>query len=582
MSEARELTMLPWERLRDKIISLEGKPYAAYQALEGAYRFERFVLYVDRVVPDPPGIPASMRVRVDQAEARFPKDLWSSRMRRVALEDYVARRWLDGIRKIARTRGGRGAFTVDIGGQAILERTACRVAEDFVEVRGGMVLPAEGRKVAAKSAQTLFFEDLPQIVDGALIHPNQNPAPIQRQVEVAEDAEASRTQLAAHGLVAFLADGSVLPREGTSDRPQLSRLVPLQAPEELRVTLTLPHRGPVTGLGIPRGVTVIMGSPFSGRSTLLGAIAACVNMHIPGDGREYCGTMPDAVMVRTDESRRIEGVNFAPFISALPGGEDPTRYRTEHAPEIVSQGAAIVEALETGCSLLLIDEDTSAAGFLSRDALWQRLNPHAQIPLTPLADLLRPLYEEHGVSTIIVTSLGHEYVPVADTVLAMDGFRPRVVTAVAKQAAAEVGWHRLEGKGRFGGIHHRIPLPESLNALRGRKLRGETPHQRGGPPETPSRAVMLGREFIDLTQVEQLVDPAQARAIAAALVFAADRGYADGVRTIREILGLLEMEIAQHGLEVLSQEGPPGDFALPRRHEIAAALNRLRTLRVKG
>lgn len=574
--------MLQWERLRDKIISLEGKPYAAYQALEGAYRFERFVLYLDRVPADPPGIPASMRVRVDQAEARFPGDLWSSRIRRVALEDAIARRWLDGIRKIARIRGGRGAFTIDIGGQAILERTACRIAEDFVEVRGAVSLPADGRKVVSKSAQTLFFEDLPQIVDGTLIYPNQNPAPIQRQVEVAEDADALRTQLAAHGLVAFLADGSVLPREGTSDRPQLSRLVPLQSPEELRVTVTLPHRGPVTGLGIPRGVTAILGSPFSGRSTLLRAMAACVNAHIPGDGREHCGVVPDAVLVRTEEGRRIEGVNLTPFVSALPGGEDATRYRTEHARDITSQVAALVEALETGCSLLLIDENTSAAGFLARDVLWQRLSPHSQMPLVPLADLLRPLYEEHGVSTIIVTSLGHEHVPVADTVLAMDGFRPRLVTAAAKQAAAELGWRRADGKGGFGGLHHRVPLPESLNPLRGRKLRGEPPYQRGGTSETPRRVVMLGREPIDLTSVEQLVDPAQARAIAAALVLAADRGYADGVRTIREILGLLEMEIAQHGLEVLSQEGIPGDFAMPRRHEIAAALNRLKTLRVKS
>lgn len=568
--------MLPWERLRDKLLALEGKPVQPSLGLEGAYRFDRFVLHFDRMIGESPGVPLPLRVRIDQAEAQFPAALWGSRAGKVALEDFIARQWADAARKVGRTRGGRPAFVIDVGGQQMLQRTACRIAEDFVEVRCGVFLPSEGRKIVAKAAQAVFLEDLPQVVDAALLYASQNPQAVQRHVQVAEDAEALRLQVAARGLVAFLAEGAVLPRESGSDRPLLSHLVPLQAPPALAVTLELPHRGAVTGLGIPRGVTVILGSPFSGRSTLLRAIAASVYAHLPGDGREFCAAVPDAVLVRAEEGRRVEGVNLAAFLSAPPSGEDPTRYRSDHAIDVVSQAAGIVEALEAGCTLLLFDEDTSAPGLLARDAVWRHLAPDAAQPVTPLADVVRPLYEEHGVSTILITSHGADYVGVADTVIGVDAFRLRAVTAEAKRAA-EQGQAAPAGKSRFGGIPNRVPLGDSLSPLKGRRFRGES---HGGAQS--ARSVVLGRDVVDLGVIEQLVDPSQARATAAALIFAADRGLADGMRAIREILGLIEMQIAQHGLEgLVGSDTIPGDLALVRRHELAAALNRLRTLRVK-
>ncbi len=568
--------MLPWERLRDKLLALEGKPVQPSLGLEGAYRFDRFVLHFDRMIGESPAVPLPLRVRIDQAEAQFPAALWGSRAGKVALEDFIARQWADAARKVGRTRGGRPAFVIDIGGQQMLQRTACRIAEEFVEVRCGVFLPTEGRKLVAKAAQAVFLEDLPQVVDSALIYASQNPQAVQRHVQVAEDAEALRLQVAARGLVAFLADGAVLPRESGSDRPLLSHLVPLQAPPSLAVTLEVPHRGAVTGFGIPRGVTVILGSPFSGRSTLLRAVAASVYTHLPGDGREFCAAVPDAVLVRVEEGRRVEGVNLAAFLSAPPSGEDPARYRSDHAIDIVSQAATIVEALEAGCTLLLIDEDTSAPGLLARDAVWRHLAPDAAQPVTPLADVVRPLYEEHGVSTILITSHGADYVGVADTVIGMDAFRLRAVTAEAKRAA-DPAQAAPAGKSRFGGIPSRVPLADSLSPLKGRRFRGES---HGGTHG--ARSVVLGRDVVDLGVIEQLVDPSQARATAAALIFAADRGLADGMRAIREILGLIEMQIAQHGLEgLVGSDSIPGDLALVRRHELAAALNRLRALRVK-
>lgn len=563
--------MLPWERLRDKLLTLEGKPYQAYASLQGEYRFERYVLFLDSVAQDP-AMPSLMRVRIDQAEARFPQDLSSTRVRRVALEDFIARRWHEAIRKVMRTqRGGRAAFGIEAGGQQILERSACRIAEDWIEIRGTITWPSDGRKAAPKLAQAVVTEDLPQLVDGALISANQNPSAVSRHVHLAEDVEALRQQLQERGLVAFIADGAVLPRELTSDKPLLSHLVTWQSPPELRVTLTLPHRGSVSGMGVPRGITVITGPPFSGRSTLLRALAWGVYTHLPGDGREFCGTVADAVVVTADEGRRIEGVNLQPFITALPTGEDVTRYRAEHASLIISQSAALAETLEAGCSALLIDEDTSAPGLLAQDPLLRRLATGASGPVVPLVDLLRPLYEEHGISTVVVTSASSDYVRIADTIIVMNGFHASVVTAQAKEAIVESG--SSEARRRFGGIHHRVPLPESVNQLRGRRLRPEMQ----GP-----RSVLLGRDAIDLTRLPQLVDSCQGRAAGAALVYAAEQGYVDGSRTVREILAVVDTDMAQRGLDVLVPlEAPGGDLARPRRQEIAAALNRLRTLRVK-
>jgi predicted ABC-class ATPase len=565
--------MLPWERLRDKLFTLDGKPYAAYKTLEGTYRFERFVLFVEEVPVEPIGAPVPIRVRMDQAEAGIPSELWSTPARRIALEDFIGRRWSDAARRIGRARGGRGGITLDGGGQQILSRTTCRIAEDSVEIRAHTVLPSEGRKASGRQSQPLWLEDLGQIADAALIFAPHS-AEATRHVQVAEDYQALRLLLAERGLVAFIADGAVLRRDPGSDRPTLAHLVTFQAPPELSITLETPHRGALSGLGIPRGVTVIVGGAFSGRSTLLAGIASAVYPHIPGDGREYCATAPDAVWIRSDEGRRIEGVNLAPFISALPGGEDPARYHTQSAPPLISEVAAIAEALEAGTSLLLFDEDSTAPRLLARDPLWRHIRPDAKEAVTPLADLVRPLYAESGISTIIAGGTGSSLPAAADTVIAMDGFRPAVVTAEAKELSAQWPAVRVAEIRGFGGTHHRVPLADSIAFLKGRRIYPDA----AGP-----RAMAFGRETLDLHALAQLAEAAQVRGLGAALSLAAERGYVDGTRTIREILSVLEADVAADGLDVLSpREYPVGDCALPRRQEIAAVLNRLRTLRIRN
>jgi predicted ABC-class ATPase len=569
--------MLPWERLRDKLYTLEGKPYAAYKALEGEYRFDRFVLFLDYVQADPSGPPSPMRVRVDHAEIRLGEDLWATRVKRIALEDYLARRWQEATRKVSRggRSGGRPAgFVIEAGNQQVLERTACRIEEDFVEIRAGIVLPSEGRRAMPKDAQVLLLEDLAEIAGLALMadHPGRSLEVLQRHLDVAEDAEALRAQLGPRSLVAFIADGAILPREPGTDRPQLSRVVTFQSPPELRVTLETPHRGAVSGMGIPRGITLITGPAFSGKSSLLSALAACVYPHLPGDGREYCGTVSDGVYVMGEGGRRVEAVSLAPFITMLPGGEDVRRYRAEHAPELVSQVAAVTEALELGSPLLLIDEDSTAPPLLQRDALRAALMPGASEPVVPISDLARRLFAEHGVSTILVSGTASEYAA-ADTIIGMDRFRVLDITQGAKQAAAGAPVSTVAPEGPFGGIGQRVPAAESVGQFRGRRVRSEV---RG------DRAIVIGREQVDMHGVTQLVESGQARAIGDAIVFAGERGYVDGSRSLREIVSLIDAELSERGLEVLSPfSGHPGDYARPRRHEIAAAFNRLRTLRIR-
>ena len=570
--------MLPAERLRDKLLTIEGKGYGAYKALTGAYRFPRHVLYVDHVQPDPFAPPSLLRVRVDMAEAQLPPDLWATRVRRVALEDFLARRMAEALRAHVRPRRGAGRsgqVTVDAGGQEILERTAVRLTEEYVEVRLAAALPAEGRRPLPKDATALFFDELPRALEAALSWSRLDGAAARRHVEVAEDHAALQAALRDHGLVAFVAEGAILPREsGVSELPlSAHRAVPFRAPEGLRVTLHAPNRGPVTGMGIPRGITLVVGGGFHGKSTLLRALVRGVYPHVPGDGREYVVTLPEAVKIRAEDGRRIARVDISPFIGTLPGGVETTAFSTDNASGSTSQAANIMEALEVGAQVLLMDEDTCATNFMIRDELMQRLVPKALEPITPFVDQVRHLRDALGVSTILVIGGSGDYLGVADTVILMDHFVPRVVTAEAHRLAAEHRDRRTPEGRPFGPPRPRLPLPQGFNPYRGRRVRVNA---RG------VRTIVFGRDVIDLSAVEQVVDESQTRAIGDAIFYALEQEYFDGTRTLSQVLDALMADIDRRGLEVLSTfEGHPGDYARPRRFEVAAAINRLRTLVVR-
>ena len=563
--------------LRRILLRIDGKGYKAYQDLRGQYEFPGFALFVDHVQGDPFAPPSRLRVRVPQERAGFPRELFGNKSREVALRDFLTRAFDRGARKASSRRGtGKsGLIAIDPCYQQILEKSSVVVTDEWVEARFVVGLPARGRRVLGREALALLTEILPQIVERALHYRNLDAEALRKHLETAEDADAAREQLSRLKLIAFVADGAVLPRRsGVDDRPlPLSEgAVPFRSPDSLQVELKLPHRGRVTGMGIPEGVTLIVGGGYHGKSTLLRALERGVYNHIPGDGRELVITNPDAVKIRAEDGRRIEKVNISPFIGDLPGGRSTRAFSTENASGSTSQAANIVEALEAGAKVLLMDEDTSATNFLIRDHRMQELIAKEHEPITPLLDKVCSLYRDLGVSTVLVMGGSGDYFDVADTVIAMVEFLPHDVTSQAREIARRFKTERRpEGGERFGEVTPRVPLPESLNPRRGRrdvKLRVRDVDE-----------FVFGTEEVDLSAVEQIVHPSQVRAIAEAMVYAKLR-YMDGRRTLREILNLTMRDLDAQGLDALTRS-PRGDLARFRRHELAAAINRLRTLEVR-
>ncbi len=558
---------------------INGRGYKAYQDIEGEYDFGLFRLFIDHVQGDPFASPSRLRARVDQRKAGFPPELYRTKTRRVALEDFLARRFAAAIRQVARGHRGTGKsglLAIDAGRQQILERTALVVDGEKVEARFVAGLPAAGRSVLGREAEQMLLAEIPAVVERSLLYESIDKHRAREQVLLMEDQEAIRSRLRELRLVAFVANGAVLPRRsGVSDEPMEGHgVVAFQSPPSLEVSILTPNRGKVKGMGIPEGVTLIVGGGYHGKSTLLRALERGVYNHIPGDGRELVITRPDAVKIRAEDGRRVEGVDISPFINNLPHQRDTSRFSTEGASGSTSQAANIMEALEVGAGVLLLDEDTSATNFMIRDRRMQELVAREKEPITPFLDKVRQLYEDLGVSTVMVVGGSGDYFDVADTVIMMEEYRPRDVTARAREIAATYrAGRRCEGGEFFGKVRSRVPLPDGFDPTRGRRTRIAA---RG------LDAIQFGLENIDLSYVEQLVDDSQTRAIGALIHYGARR-YFDGRRTLREAIELIMRDLEEKGLEVISPfpGQHPGDYARPRPFELAAAINRLRTLRVR-
>ena len=576
--------------LRGTLARIDGRGYRAYKDIAGAYAFDAFTLFIDHVQGDPFAAPSKVRVRVSQNAANLPPALFEQPVRRLALEDFLARQVRRAIRQTA--QGGRGTgksglIAIDAGGQEVLERTAVVVSPEWVEARLQVGLPAAGRRVLARQAQAMLCDELPQIARRGLHWENLPQQQARAFVECVENQEHIRAKLAESGLVAFVADGSILPREsGASDRPlSPEQAVAFQSPESLRVSITVPNPagGPhgsatdVSGMGIPTGVTLIVGGGYHGKSTLLRALERAVYPHVPGDGREYVVTGRDAVKIRAEDGRRVEKVDISPFIADLPYGRSTTAFDGDDASGSTSQAANIVEAVEVGATTLLLDEDTSATNFMVRDARMQALVHKEHEPITPFVDRVGELYATLGVSTVLVMGGCGDYFDAADTVIMMRDYLPIDATADAKRVAHDHATRRRMEAGRpVATTTARIPLAESFDPSRGRR-----------EVKIDAKAVdliLFGTEPIDLRGVEQLVDLSQTRAVGYAIHLATTR-FLDGRATLADVMDAVERFFNDQGLDALDPfhraERHPGNFARPRKYEIAAAINRLRTVRMK-
>ena len=559
--------------LRDLLARLDRRGYPAYKDTRGAYQFPGYVLSIDHVQGDPFAAPSRLSIRVDGRTAAFPPELYRLDCQRVALQDELTRQFGRQAAQFSfqvKGSGQSGLISVSRCGQEVLERTACRLDPQ----RGGILLrleagfPANGRTINARALERMLFDFLPRCVESALLYARLDKARLRAVAQLAEDQQSIRQALPRLGLCAFVADGSILPREsGVSQRP-MRGAVPFRSPRELSVTLELPHRGTLTGMGIPRGVTLIVGGGYHGKSTLLQALELGVYNHIAGDGREYVITEDTAVKIRAEDGRSIRRTDISMFIRNLPNGKDTAAFTTEDASGSTSQAANVVEAMEAGASLLLMDEDTSATNFMVRDELMQRVIHRDMEPITPFLDRVRALYDRFGLSTILVAGSSGAFFHAADRVIQMDRYVPRDITVRAKEAAQAFP------------LPADPPAPAEAPAFCRRPK--ASPEFRSGErvklKSLGRDGVSINRETVDLRAVEQLADGEQAAALGYCLLYA-QRHLLNGEWDLRQIVDALEELMAREGLAALCESRSAVPFlARPRRQEIFACFNRCRSL----
>lgn len=560
--------------LSERLLRLDGRGYKGYKELKGTWELPDFTLRVDHVQGDPFAAPTRVRALLRPEYTTLPMEACSPESRARGTASLLARQFAEEARKHSPRKGtGKsGEIRIEAPGQEVLRQTAVLLEPDgSVEARFTVGLPARGRRIMGQEAVGLLLEAVPRVVEGALRAAAYPDGEILRHAEVNEDADALRSSLREQGLIAFVGDGAILPREsGVSQLPMpAEKAVPFSSPASLRVILEVPNRGPVPGMGIPRGITLIVGGGYHGKSTLLRALERGVYNHRPGDGRELVVTDEAAVKIRAEDGRSIREVDISPFIRDLPSGEHTRSFSSRNASGSTSQAANMVESMEAGARVLLVDEDTAATNFMIRDRRMQALVPREKEPITPFVDRIGQLHQVRGVSSILVLGGSGDYLDVADTVIAMDHYRPGEITREAREVAETLPTGRTpEDRTPLTDPAPRRPDPTSLDPSKGR--RKESLKARG------VNTLLVGREEVDLSAVEQVVSWAQLNTLGHALLLAR-RAFMDGRQSIPEILELVEEAIQDGGLDVLDPR-QPGDLAEFRRFELAAALNRARNL----
>lgn len=558
------------ERLQTVLTRIDGRGYKAYKQLQGEYLFPDFRLCIDHVQGDPFAEPSRCRILVDKSTAAIPEQLYCNQSRRIALEDYLGRRIAHALtRQVQGARGSGKSGEINIApyGQQVLRRNAVLVQDGAVEARLQIALPANGRSITADQARVMLLHELPLVVTEGVLSIDDHLSDATAHVDSVEDQQHLRSQLPARGLVAFIGDGASLPRlSGIDDRP-LPDAVALLAPDSMALELERLHQGPLRGLGIPQGVTLIVGGGFHGKSTLLHAIEYGVYDHIKQDGRELVVTDPSACKIRAEDGRAITGVDISPFINNLPQGKDTRNFNSQNASGSTSQAANIMEALATGAHTLLIDEDTSASNFMLRDARMQALVTKDKEPITPLVQRIRQLYQDNAVSVILVMGGSGDFFECADHVLMLDNYLARDVTTEAKSLAGSREDPELIMP-PFSPAQPRTPHKECLspkNTMDKVKIRAFA-----------TRSLLYGNEEIDLSRVEQLVDRGQLQAIGYLLHRYYER-LPDATGDLTQTLGEILKQLESDGLDSITPY-IMGNLAMPRLHELVASINRMRNL----
>ncbi len=561
--------------LRSLLNRIDHRGYPAYKDTRGTYQFPGYVLSIDHVQGDPFASPSKVSVHVKGKTAAFPQELYREAHQRIALQDELTRQFGRRAEQFAfkaKGSGKSGLISVSRCGQEVLERTACRIdpSSGDIILRMEIGFPANGRTINARELEKILFDFVPECVKHALLYKNVDAKRLRSIIDLAEDQHYIREMLPKMGLCAFVADGSILPREsGISPRPMKGG-VKFRSPKELEVTMELPHRGKITGMGIRKGITLIVGGGYHGKSTLLKALELGVYDHIAGDGREYVITDHTAMKIRAEDGRSIRKTDISMFINDLPNGRDTVGFCTEDASGSTSQAANVVESIEAGASLLLIDEDTSATNFMIRDELMQRVIHRDMEPITPFIERIRELYEDYGISTVIVAGSSGAYFHIADTIIQMDRYVPKDITEYAKKEA------------------------ESYPVITGPEAPAEKPDFRRCPQPSPAfkgndrikmktlsrEGVMINKETIDLRYVEQIADSEQVTALGYCMRYA-QKHILNGRKDLRQVVEELEQVMEKGTLSALCESSSSVScMAMPRKQEIFACFNRYRGLRL--
>ena len=574
------ITMKTKDDLRKLLLSIDHRGYPAYKDTRGKWSYGNYILSIDHVQGDPFASPSNVSVIVPGRVARFPREYTAPGHRLITLQDMLLRLFDREIRGRERRRDGSGkSGLIDVSrpGQEVLERTACRVDPDSgdVTVRFEIGFPANGRSINARPLIQILEEFLPAAVSSSLLYQNIDHRKLLDAINLSDDQAYIRGVLNQNGLCAFVGDGSVLPRvSGVSSLP-MKDAVPFVSPEALAVSLTLPHAGTMRGMGVRKGVTLIVGGGYHGKSTLLSALEKGVYDHIRGDGREYVITDESAVKVRAEDGRSITNVDISLFIRDLPNGKDTAGFSTEDASGSTSQAANVIESVQAGAKLLLIDEDTSATNFMVRDELMARVVSGDKEPITPFISRIRDLYEEAGVSTILVAGSSGAFFHVADTVIQMDRYIPVEITERAKAAVSGPDFAPVSASaGVYRASGFRLPSAPRIPSKNKALLR----EGRIKTKVLSNNSFLLAHDELDLRGLEQLVDREQAAALALVLKYM-ELHLIDGQTPFDEVVDRMLALIDSRGLEELFDGSVVRcGLAGVRKAEIAGMLNRYRKL----
>lgn len=562
-------------QLRAQLERIHRKSYPAYKDLRGSYQFPGYILHIEHVQGDPFAAPSKLSVEVSQKAAGFPAELFDKKYKRIALQDQLIRMFgkcMSDYMFQAKGSGKSGLMSISRCGQQVLERTALEMDEKRVIARFEVGFPANGRSINSPELEKILFRFVPECVKKSLYYKNLDAKRIRDVVNLAEDQHVIREELKKRDLVAFVANGSVLPREsGVSDRP-MRGAVAFESPKSMEVEFVLPHKGVIKGMGIPRGITLIVGGGYHGKSTLLKALELGVYNHIAGDGREYVITDDTAMKIRAEDGRAVSHVNISPFINHLPNGKDTVDFSTEDASGSTSQAANVVEAVDSGAKALLIDEDTSATNFMVRDALMQSVIAKEKEPITPFIDQARSLFYRQGVSVILVAGSSGAYFYIADKILQMDTYRALDITEKVKEVCKSAG--DVPGLAEADAGEN---WKQTGRVLRVGRI--EKKHDQIKTKQFGKDSFSIGKETVELKYVEQIADSEQTTTLSHVMKYVAEQLEKNSKQEIGRLLEHVCQNLAKEGPGALSRGSVPGNLAEVRPQEVYACVNRYRGFR---